>query len=72
MQNYFYFGHFLLFRLGTWEEWLTEGGSTPSPRRVGMSFTKGVTCWNGPARSTRVHLLCGAEDRLVSASEPGR
>ncbi len=66
-------------------------------RRVGMSYTKGVQCWNGPARcdggdnikcplpesfnnnliqfpysrSTKVTLACGAEDKLISATEPG-
>ncbi len=40
--------------------------------RVGMKYANGVTCWNGPARSTKVVLSCGAEDRLLSASEPGR
>ena len=32
----------------------------------------GVQCWNGPQRSTKVNLRCGAENKLVSAAEPNR
>ena len=49
-------------RLGTWEKW--------SEPYIQMSYEKGVQCWNGTPRSTRVDLKCGAENRLIHASEP--
>ena len=51
-------------RLGSWEKW--------SVAHTQMSYERGVTCWNGPARSTKVDLRCGAENILVGASEPNR
>lgn len=37
-----------------------------------MSFTGGATCWNGPARSLEVNLLCGSKDVLSKVEEPSR
>ena len=37
-----------------------------------MKFTGGQTCWNGPARSTQVHLHCGGDNQLTAVSEPNR
>lgn len=35
-----------------------------------MNFKEGDHCWNGPARSTDVHVVCGAETRVMSIEEP--
>jgi len=51
-------------RLGSWEKW-----SVPHAQ---MSYERGVQCWNGPSRSTKVDLRCGGENKLVAASEPNR
>jgi len=51
-------------RLGSWEKW--------SEPHIQMSYEKGVQCWNGPPRSTKVDLRCGAENRLIHSSEPNR
>ena len=37
-----------------------------------QSYERGVQCWNGPARSAKVDLRCGSENKLVGASEPNR
>lgn len=33
-------------------------------------FADGEHCWGGPHRSTDVHAVCGAENKLVSVEEP--
>ena len=50
--------------LGKWGNW-EEGHKI-------MHYTDGARCWNGPARSTKVHLICGSENELISAAEPNR
>ena len=35
-----------------------------------LRFTGGERCWNGPLRSTRVVLECGADAEILSISEP--
>ena len=35
-----------------------------------MMFTRGTACWNGPVRSTRVTVRCGAESEVLSVEEP--
>ncbi|XP_014467688.1 PREDICTED: glucosidase 2 subunit beta [Dinoponera quadriceps] len=37
-----------------------------------MEYDKGLTCWNGPPRSTLVTLSCGTETKLISVTEPSR
>lgn len=54
--------------LGHWVEWAGPKGNEYSK----MKYDKGLTCWNGPARSTMVTLLCGKENKLISVSEPSR
>lgn len=50
--------------LGKWGNW-------ESDYKV-MKYVDGARCWNGPSRSTKIRLTCGAENQLVSASEPSR
>ena len=37
-----------------------------------MLFTNGQTCWNGPARTMTVKLVCGPEEVLSSVDEPSK
>ncbi|GBP94299.1 Glucosidase 2 subunit beta [Eumeta japonica] len=53
--------------LGTWGEW--AGGENPYEI---MKYTNGVTCWNGPSRSTSVYVQCGLENKILSVTEPFR
>merc|ERR1719225_422727 len=55
-------------RLGGWGEWT----GPEHDRHSSMKFTGGQTCWNGPARSTQVHLHCGGDNQLTAVSEPNR
>ena len=48
--------------LGKWSKWSDDG-------KV-MHFTGGQSCWQGPARSARVTMTCGAQNRIFSADEP--
>ncbi|KAH3766009.1 glucosidase 2 subunit beta [Pelomyxa schiedti] len=50
--------------LGTWEHWIGD--------HAVMEYTKGVHCWNGPDRSAKVEVVCGAKTELISASEPAK
>ncbi|XP_046837336.1 glucosidase 2 subunit beta [Vespa crabro] len=54
--------------LGHWNEW--SGGQINKYSK--MKYDKGLTCWNGPARSTMVTLICGKENKLISVMEPSR
>jgi len=54
-------------RLGQWGEWTASEG-----RYSNMKYKDGQACWNGPARSTLVNLVCGVENQLLSVSEPNR
>merc|ERR1711892_375159 len=55
-------------RLGNWGEWTGPEGDP----YASMKFTGGQTCWNGPARSTIVHLHCGVDNDVTSVSEPNK
>lgn len=55
--------------IGSWNSWETD----PAGRKYKiMSYTNGQTCWNGPARSAKVYLACGSENKITSVSEPNR
>lgn len=54
--------------LGHWNEWV--GGQLNKYSK--MKYDKGLTCWNGPARSTLVTLTCGKQNKLTSVTEPSR
>ena len=51
--------------MGNWDKWGDELYTT-------MVYDHGVQCWNGPQRSTRVHMRCGLRNALVAATEPNR
>ncbi|XP_050440527.1 glucosidase 2 subunit beta-like isoform X2 [Adelges cooleyi] len=52
--------------LGTWKSW------NNLPKYNKMLYDKGEDCWNGPQRSTEVHLSCGLIPSFISVSEPNR
>ena len=54
--------------LGHWNDWTGPEGQKYSK----MKYDRGLTCWNGPARSTIVNLSCGRENKLISVTEPSR
>ncbi|XP_046851866.1 glucosidase 2 subunit beta-like [Xenia sp. Carnegie-2017] len=53
--------------LGTWGEW-----SGQPYKYSEMKFTNGLSCWNGPSRSTTVKVSCGIKNDLVGVSEPSK
>lgn len=55
-------------RLGNWEDYVAVGDN----KYAKMKFSGGQTCWNGPARSTTVDLVCGPEEKVVHVSEPAK
>ncbi|XP_017879297.1 glucosidase 2 subunit beta [Ceratina calcarata] len=54
--------------LGHWYDW----SGSESEKYSKMKYDRGLTCWNGPARSTMVSLVCGKENKLISVTEPSR
>jgi len=55
-------------RMGSWDRW--DGPIPDTFSR--MKFSNGQSCWNGPARSTTVKLVCGTENVVESVTEPNR
>ncbi|KAK9786586.1 hypothetical protein WJX73_004059 [Symbiochloris irregularis] len=51
-------------KLGGWSGWESNGSV--------MSFTNGQGCWNGPARSITVTVVCGQDEALMNVLEPNR
>lgn len=66
--------------LGNWAgiEWkenqeidVSTGNEITVKTRV-FKFTNGQTCWQGPARSLTVDVVCGDESRAISVDEPAK
>lgn len=55
-------GH-VIANLGKFKGW--DGEMT-------MKYEGGDKCWNGPVRSIKVELVCGAEELVLSVEEPNR
>jgi len=53
-------------RLGDFDKWGGENGDDTSV----MLFSEGDRCWQGPARTLKVHLACGAEPEMLDITEP--
>jgi len=54
--------------LGYWGHWDGLEGD----KFCSQKYDNGQTCWNGPARSTHVDIVCGEELQVVEASEPNK
>jgi Glucosidase II beta subunit-like protein len=37
-----------------------------------MIYDRGAQCWNGPQRSARIDLECGAENLVLKVTEPSK
>jgi protein kinase C substrate 80K-H len=46
-----------------------DGKGLGTGERLVMKYENGQTCWNGPARSTRVYLACAEKDEIWKVSE---
>lgn len=57
--------------LGNWGEW-AGGEHRDHNRYSAMKYTGGMSCWNGPQRTTLVNISCGLETKLLSVTEPYR
>lgn len=55
-------GHFVSF----------EGTEQTPISKKQMKFDNGSHCWDGPNRNTLVTVRCGAENKVISVSEPSR
>lgn len=56
--------------IGNWAGWGPE--DTNVSKYMSMKFQNGLACWNGPQRSTLVHLTCGLENKVTSVTEPNK
>ncbi|CAH8865767.1 unnamed protein product [Trichobilharzia szidati] len=56
--------------IGRWGRWL-EGDTNEKSYEV-MYYENGMSCWNGPTRSTKVFVHCGDTNKITSVSEPSR
>lgn len=57
--------------LGNWGEW-AGGENRDNNKFSAMKYTNGMSCWNGPQRSTLVNINCGLDTKLLSVTEPYR
>ncbi|OON22466.1 glucosidase II beta subunit-like protein, partial [Opisthorchis viverrini] len=59
--------------LGRWSGWATEQEDAPVEQKYSlMKFSDGWGCWNGPARSVKVHVHCSDENKITDVKEPSR
>uniref|UniRef100_A0A0N4ZNG2 Glucosidase 2 subunit beta n=1 Tax=Parastrongyloides trichosuri TaxID=131310 RepID=A0A0N4ZNG2_PARTI len=54
--------------LGNWDNWVDKEENSYKTQ----NYNNGQSCWNGPNRSTKITVQCGAETELVEASEPSK
>ncbi len=54
--------------IGYWKGWSEDEKNKYNV----MKFDNGLACWNGPSRSTLVHVTCGIENKVTSVAEPNR
>lgn len=54
--------------LGTFSGWAASADGSNKWEK--MLFTGGTMCWNGPARSLTVTVICGSVDKVHSVTEP--
>lgn len=49
-----------------------EAGEIVAVERMTLEYARGQTCWQGPARSTKVILQCGEDDAILKVTEDER
>lgn len=64
-------GNFQRIGSTTIEE-VNEAGEIVTVERMTLEYARGQTCWNGPARSTKVVLECGENNEILKVSEDER
>ncbi|KAI8622619.1 glucosidase II beta subunit-like-domain-containing protein [Chytriomyces sp. MP71] len=61
--------------LGSWNAWTGQDQTAFSGKNqkyFEAQFFNGLVCWNGPARSVKVSLECGARNDIISFTEPNK
>ncbi|OJD13530.1 hypothetical protein ACJ73_09193 [Blastomyces percursus] len=61
-------GTFSTFTTVTVDEQNSAGKVVPQ-EKIALEYTNGQTCWNGPARSTKIVLECGEQDEISKVTE---
>ncbi|EGC48508.1 vacuolar system associated protein-60 [Histoplasma capsulatum var. duboisii H88] len=61
-------GTFSAFTTITVDEQDSNGKVVPQ-KKIALEYTNGQTCWNGPARSTKIVLECGEQDEILKVTE---
>lgn len=61
-------GTFSAFTTVTVDEQNSAGKVVPQ-EKMALEYTNGQTCWNGPARSTKIVLDCGEKDEILKVTE---
>ncbi|RIB21872.1 glucosidase II beta subunit-like-domain-containing protein [Gigaspora rosea] len=56
--------------LGNFAKWFGAESSNDPRYYTRMLYEDGARCWNGPARSVKLYLECGADNQILSVSEP--
>ena len=52
--------------LGMFSKWAREDGE------LRLFYEGGVRCWGGEARAAKVRVQCGAQNEIISVTEPNR
>ncbi|ORY00840.1 hypothetical protein K493DRAFT_256088 [Basidiobolus meristosporus CBS 931.73] len=55
--------------LGKFSRWSDNESSHPDHYKEQV-YDQGVRCWNGPERSLKLYLTCGAQNEVTSVTEP--
>ncbi|CAG8717966.1 15433_t:CDS:10, partial [Dentiscutata erythropus] len=58
--------------LGNFAKWIGAESNDDPRYYARMLYDNGARCWNGPARSIKLYLECGAENKILSVSEPAK
>ncbi|QSS62721.1 vacuolar sorting-associated protein [Histoplasma capsulatum] len=61
-------GTFSAFTTITADEQDSNGKVVPQ-KKIALEYTNGQTCWNGPARSTKIVLECGEQNEILKVTE---
>ncbi|PGH21373.1 hypothetical protein AJ80_03290 [Polytolypa hystricis UAMH7299] len=61
-------GNFVRFSSVTVDEFDASGKLVPQ-EKLALEYENGQSCWNGPARSTKVILQCGENDEILKVAE---